>query len=221
VISTSAQADTISWTFSEIVNIGGAQAETGTGFLDNSGTLEVAENSGGIALTFDGIAFAAGSFSYGASAAAFHADAPLTDTATFGTINNDPIFGLTEIGSAAGGFGVNIVDGQDYRVQLIIMDGRGNQVNRSIEIDGLATDHSLGVPRSWGNALLATGTFTGDATGSQTFTNVLFNNGSPRNDSQINAFAVHSITAVPEPSSLALLGLMATGMIASRRRKSA
>lgn len=42
--SSATQAASIAWTFSEIVNIGGAQSETGTGFLANTGDLVFAEN---------------------------------------------------------------------------------------------------------------------------------------------------------------------------------
>lgn len=135
-----ALAASISWSFSEIVNIGGAQSETGTGFLASDGDLVFAENSGGVALTHDGIDFAAGTFSLGSEASAFHADAPLTDTATFGGPNGPPV--VVTIGAGAGELGgVALVPGQEYRLQLIIMDGRGNQAGRSIEIDGNSTDH--------------------------------------------------------------------------------
>lgn len=206
-------AATINWTFSEIVNIGGAQSETGTGFLVPAGDLAFAENSGGGALTHDSIDFAAGSFSLGGEASPFHASAPLTGTATFGTNGNSGPPVVVTIGSGAGELGgVDLTPGQDYRLQLIIMDGRGNQAGRSIEIDGFATDHALGVSgQTWGNALLATGIFTADGP-TQSYESRL----TGRPDTQINAVSLH---AIPEPASLALLAL--SGLVLVRRRRSA
>ena len=215
VLATTSSAATISWSLSEIVNIGTAQSETGTGFLASDGTLLFAENFGGSALTFDGIAFDAGVFSLGGTAAAFHAAAPLTDPGTFG--GSDPAGVLSTIGSGAGHIGesqgATLVLGETYRVQLIVMDGRGNQSGRSYQIDGIDTDHALGTSGStWGNALLATGTFVADGP-SQDFRTKL----GPRDDTQFNAIAVHQIAAVPEPSS-ALFALAGFGLAFRRRR---
>ncbi|MFW2386332.1 MAG: hypothetical protein ACN4GG_10950, partial [Akkermansiaceae bacterium] len=214
-------AATIAWNFTEIVNTGGAQDNMGTGFLASDGTLVVAENSGGAAITFDGIAFAAGSFSLGGTSPnAFHSSDPILDSATYGTNGTtSPSADGTDIslgddsGAGAGtltDIPVTLTVGQTYRLQLVLADGRGNQAGRSVEIDGNATDHALGVSGStWGNSLLATGTFVADDT-FQLLNINLINNGSPRGDGQINAFALHNTTpAVPEPSSalLALVGL--------------
>ena len=210
-----APAATISWTLSEIVNIGGAQSETGTGFLATDGTLLFAENFGGSAVTHDGIDFDAGVFTLGGTADAFHSSAPLADTGTFG--GNDPAGVLATIGSGVGNIGetqsATLTVGEIYRIQLIVMDGRGNQAGRSYQIYGIDTDHALGVSGStWGNALLATGTFVADGP-SQDFRSKL----GPRDDTQFNAIAVHQIAAVPEPSA-ALLALAGLGLALRRRR---
>lgn len=160
----------------------------------------------------DGIPFADGAFTLGGTADAFHAEAPLTDTATFGDNGGSGPPVVVTIGAGAGELGgVALTPGQEYRLQLIIMDGRGNQAGRSIEIDGNSTDHALGVSGStWGNALLATGSFVADGP-TQTYESRL----TGRPDTQLNAVALH---AVPEPSSLILAGLAGLGLVALGRK---
>lgn len=213
----SSSAATIAWNFTEIVNTGVAQADMGTGFLASDGTLLIAENSGGVATTFDGISFAAGAFSLGGTSGnAFHAADPILDSGTYGTNGNGTAAAGTDLAIGDDGNASSTTDipatlavGETYRIQLVLADGRGNQSGRSVEIDGNATDHALGTAgSSWGNSLLATGTFVADDT-FQTLNINLFSNGNARGDSQINAFALHNIDAIPEPSSifLSLVGL--------------
>jgi len=182
----------INWTLSEIVNTGSAQRNTGTGFLDASGTLVWAENFGGDALTHDDIDFAAGVFELpGGVQNVFHASAPLTDTATFGGVTPQ----VTTIGSGEGELGgVDLVPGTSYRIQLIVMDGRNGQFGRRFFIDGIEGDHAMGIDSvTWGNALLCTGTFIATGT-TQSFTSQVAGSGT---GTQFNAGALQIIEDLP------------------------
>ncbi|MBK1833224.1 PEP-CTERM sorting domain-containing protein [Roseibacillus ishigakijimensis] len=204
----------ISWNFGYISNTsnGTTNDTLGTGFLDSSNVL-YAENFGGDALTFDGINFAAGTFSYGGVFTGFHdlEDSPLSATGTFGG-NSDTSRTIT-IG-AGQDLNVTLVDGQQYKVQLIVMDGRSGQSGREIYIDNNLTDHAVGSSGNWGETLLAVGTFTANG-GSESFTTHLRNNGSDRPDGQVNAIV---ISQIPEPSSALLLALGGLALTTRRNR---
>lgn len=223
VLPMASSAATIIWQFETIVNTGASKANMGTGYLATDGTLLLAENSGGAATTFDTISFAAGSYSLGGTSGnAFHASDPILDSGTYGTNGNgtnatgvDVSIGDDANASTANDIGVTLISGQKYRIQIIAADGRGNATTRSIEFGGNAADHATGVSGShWGDSLLATGTFTADAT-YQVFNSQLFQDGSARNDTQFNAIIIHQ---VPEPSSVALLGLGGLALILRRRK---
>ncbi|MDA7535429.1 PEP-CTERM sorting domain-containing protein [bacterium] len=207
-------AATISWNFSEIVNTGGAQNTTGTGFLATSGTFLYAENTGGAAASLDGISFGAGTILFGGGQVytGFHAAIatnPITGSGAYGNA------GVENVTLGTGGVSAALISGQEYRVQAIVMDGRGDQADRTFEVDGLATDHALGISGStWGNALLATGTFVADSA-TQTFSLDAKTNTGASTDAQLNGLVLHS---VPEPSSSVLLGLAGLALAARRRR---
>lgn len=224
-IPATGSAAVVAWSFTNIINTGGAKGTMGTGFLAADGTLLFAENSGGVATTIDTIPFAAGSYSVGSTnGTAFHASDPILDSGTWGangngtnatgvdvSIGNDSDVG----GTTTNDIPVTLTVGQTYRIQIVAADGRGNQAGRSHSFGGLATDHALGISgSSWGDSLLATGTFVADDT-FQVFNSQMFGGGNPRNDTQFNAIAIH---AIPEPSSAMLFGLGGLALILRRRK---
>lgn len=220
--ASAASAATIAWNFSEIVNTPnpGLQDTTGTGFLTTAGTFIYAENTGGGATSLDGIAFGAGTITFAGTgsgtAAVFHNNsttAPITNTAAFGGVGS----GAQSVTLGNGGVGGALQIGATYSVQLIVMDGRGAFAGRTFEVDGNATDHTLGTSGvTWGNALLATGTFVADAD-SQAFTLEVLDGGTSQG-AHLNALVLHQTAAAPEPSSTALLGLGGLALILRRKK---
>ncbi|MGB0767157.1 MAG: PEP-CTERM sorting domain-containing protein [Phycisphaeraceae bacterium] len=205
----SASAATITWTSAPFVNEGVNEGTMGTGQFDTSGTLLYAENTGGGATTYDGIAYSAGAISFpGGNANVFHDVNAVSGTGTFGNSGADTV----TLGTGGVGPALNI--GTEYRVEVLIMDGRAGAANRNVQVDGVDRgSHANGISGiTWGDGLLVTGTFTADAA-TQTFT-VEVLDGTTSAGGQINALL---LTEVPEPGSLALLGLGSL-LIARRRR---
>ena len=212
VILGSANAATISWTGVTATTLSTNSGRLNIGLFDKTGTLIRAENSGGSATTFDGIAFTSGVTSFGSTADnTFHADLSiLSRSATFRTI-----------GSGIAGL-VNLTIGNTYRVQALLFDGRGgNPPNgRSVAFDGINLgSYANGVTGStWGSGLLVTGTFVADNERQQ-YTVEIFNADDTSAGGQLNAFTLYqTAAAVPEPSSVALLGLGGLALILRRRK---
>jgi hypothetical protein len=112
-----------------------------------------------------------------------------------------------------------LTSGHTYRIQALVFDGRGDAgiPGRTVQFDGVDQgQYANGVDGvTWGDGLLVTGTFTADAA-TQDFTNEGFQ-GANSTGAQLNALLVHT-TAVPEPSSAALLGLGGLALILRRRK---
>ena len=210
---TAANAASIVWSSGPASTSGGFGEVLDTGLFNTTGTQILAQNVGGAAVTFDTINFASGTGTFTGTAGAgdfsgFHQagqtlsqDGSFTDAGTAGTFN---ITGLT--------------DGNTYRVQALVFDGRGPTAGRTVSFDGFDQGaYANGVDGvTWGSGLLVTGTFVADAA-TQNFTVEGFN-GATSTGAQLNAVTVFETTAVPEPSSTALLGLGGLALIMRRRK---
>ncbi len=188
-VAVAADAAVITWSSSAFENIGILQRETGTNQFNTSGTQIYAGNSGGSALAFDGIDFAAGAVDFGETYSGYHSgDASgISDSGTYESSG-----GAKTVTLGAGGVGA-IVQGKTYRVQLLIMDGRAKFNGRFAEVDAVCQGYYAGgiVGATYGNGLLVTGTFTADAD-SQDFTIEVFD-GKTSKGGQLNALLLHGI----------------------------
>lgn len=210
LLAATAQAGTITWSSEAYENTGSTKEFMGTGQFDTSGTLILADNTGGGAMTFDGISFTAGAINFGNTASAFHYVGPST-TATW---NATP---ATVVTLGSGGVGT-LVEGAQYRVQLLLMDGRALANGRYLEVDGNYQGvYANGMTNvTYGDGLLVTGTFTADATLSQSFTLTVYESNGTAGGSQLNALLLYE---VPEPSAIVLLGTGLLGLLCYARRK--
>ncbi len=201
-----AQAATITWS-SEVYD---NTDYTGTGLFDTTGTLFYAENTGGGAVTHDGIAFGAGTIDFGGSAPVFYNNAfNLADTATYSStiVSAETV----TIGDGGNTGGTAFTVGQTYRIQLLVADWRSG--GKTLEVDGV--DQGVYSALSGGDLLLTTGTFTADST-TQSFTVAGFNPSGGNLGGQVNALVVQ---AIPEPSAYgAIAGFLALGWVMLRRR---
>lgn len=150
----------IAWSSETFTTHGPSDGQLDTGIIDKTGIQVLAENTGGSALTFDGINFAAGTISFGASFGGFFdSSSPLAASGTYGGDSSGATVSL-------GGLTI----GDQYRIQVLLFDGRSGAYGSSVKMD----DISMGVYGNglanvtWGSGLLITGTFTADAT-SQSF----------------------------------------------------
>jgi alpha-L-fucosidase len=166
-----------------------------TGLFVTTGTQILAENTGGAALTFDGIDFSAGTIGMGGgTASVFHDATANTSLAKDGAYGS----GGPATVSLAG-----LTDGNTYRVQLLIYDGRSNATiaGRNVKVDGVDQGvYANGTYNvTWGNGLLVTGTFVADAP-SQNFTIESFYQNTSKGG-QLNAILVHEfIPGAPDLS---------------------
>ena len=190
-----------------------------TGLFDQTGTLFLAENVGGGATPWDGINFTDGS--KGVGTVDFFGDDPgalsdgtnganaLTTVAQYGANDTTGTVSLT-----------GLTNGYTYRIQALVYDGRGTSVGRSVQFDSqnMGTFANGTVNVDWGAGLLVTGTFTATGT-TQDFTTAIFldNTYATNKGQNLNALTVYT-TAVPEPSSTALLGLGGLALIMRRRK---
>jgi hypothetical protein len=201
----SIQAATIAWSSTLYTTTGFQLAVLDTGIIATTGTQIFAENSGGSALTFDGISFAAGGITFGSNnATAFYSSAATAAFAPSATY-----------GGGAGGVTVPLTGltlGDIYRVQVLLFDGRTGAEGSYVRMD----DQNMGVygngsPGNWGPGLLVTGTFTADAN-TQNF-NLKGNYAGGGVNNMMNGILLHK---VPEPSAALLGGL---GLLALLRRR--
>lgn len=218
VIPGSLSAATIAWTDSVYTNTGATKNVLGVDQFDQSGELEYAINMGGAAFTFSNtvdpdIAFTASNANFDASA--------LTGSAAVfysGNVGNNQLANTARY--AGGGEKTitmnNLTIGQTYRIQILLMDGRAAANGAYATFDSHTTGaFGNGVSGvTWGDSLLVTGTFTADST-SQSFQHRSFYSPSNPSGGQMNAVLLY---AIPEPSSMALLGLAGVAMLIRRKR---
>jgi hypothetical protein len=203
-----AHAATISWSNQPYTVNGGSGQNLDTGIFQTDGTLLLADNTGSTNnITFNGIAFTAGTINFGNNYGGFHASTTPEQPSTTGTwaygIGTVSLTGLTA--------------GNSYRVQALIYDGRGGQNGRTVEFDGIDQGvYAHGIANTtWGDGMLVTGTFVADAA-TQDFTIEVFETDGTGVGGQLNALLVHE---VPEPSSATLFGGLACLALLRRRRK--
>lgn len=211
-----ANAATIAWS-GAVYTVSGSFGQTlNTGQFNQTGTQILAQNIGGGALSFDGISFSAGTIGNmgtgGGTASVFHENVPTSNTllarqGAWGGNGNAGTVNLT---------GLTI--GYTYRIQALVYDGRGDVgiPGRTVTFDSTNLgQYAFGVSGvTWGNGLLATGTFVATAV-TQSFTNEAFTSGGASRGGQLNALTLYQ-TAVPEPSAALLGGL---GMLVLLRRR--
>lgn len=211
-----ADAASIAWS-GAIFTVSGSFGQTlNTGQFNQTGTLIRAENVGGGALSFDGINWSAGTIGNmgagGGTYSGFHENIPTANT----LLARDGAYGGN--GNAGTVTLTGLTIGYTYRIQALVYDGRGDTgiPGRTVAFDGTNLgQYAFGVSGvTWGNGLLATGTFVADAT-TQSFTNEAFTSGGASRGGQLNALTLYQ-TAVPEPSAALLGGL---GMLALLRRR--
>lgn len=208
----SARAATIAWSSSAFTVSGSFGQTLNTGQFLTTGTQILAENTGGGALSFDGINFSAGTIGMGANSfSGFHENVPTANT----LLARDGSYGNNGVASTVNLTG--LTTGYTYRIQALVYDGRGDVgiPGRTVKFDGINQgQYANGVYNvTWGNGLLVTGTFVADAA-VQSFTIEAFL-GTSSKGGQLNAITLYQ-TAVPETSA-ALLGSI--GMLALIRRR--
>ena len=172
-----------------------------SGLFKTSGALIRAENCGGGALAFDGMAFSAGSTSFGNTFGGYHAGTQLSNSGTYGSDGSPGTVVLT-----------GLTSGTVYRVQALVYDGRGDSwaAGRTVKFDG--TDQGQfahGVNNlTWGPGLLVTGMFTANAS-TQPFTIEVFKDGASKGG-QLNALTLYDLNEVA-PKSVSVSSPVAAG----------
>lgn len=221
LLSLSAGAATISWSDTSYINTGSNKNILGVDQFDQSGSLVYAINVGGSAFTFNNavdpdIDFVASHADFNSSAFGLGYTGFYASTAA--SANN--ALGLSgRYSSDLTGETVtmnNLTIGQQYRIQVLLVDGRGGQNGRYGVFDSYTTGvYGNGTTNvTWGDSLLVTGTFTADNTSQSFYLDTKNGNGSSAGG-QINGVLLH---AIPEPSSTALLGLAGVAMLIRRKR---
>ena len=201
----------------------------------NGVTFTAAETGTAVAgVTGESITFNAGGNNQGA----FGNGGFTGDDAALGALVGGGSFNITTV--TLGGLTV----GDDYLIQTFTQDGRSSRDAgqsaysngtdgltdaTAVDLDSITELNSLVGDPVVRIGSFTTGTFTADAT-SLTFSVFGDGNGSTTTDgaagfatgnsqASINAIQLRNVTAVPEPSSLAVIGMMAMGLISRRRRK--
>lgn len=208
----SAHAATIAWSGSAFLTNGTSPWALVTGQFDTTGTQILAENSGGGAVSFDGINFTAPTIGFGNTFSGYHSGSPVTLASTGTWSNSAGTVNLT-----------GLTSGYTYRIQALVIDGRASDgiqtiTGRTVLFDGtnqgVFANGIFGV--TWGDGLLVTGTFVADAS-TQSFTIQTRNPANTLNTGgQLNALTLYQ-TAIPEPSTALLGGLGLLALLLRRR----
>lgn len=201
ILLSSVSAATISWSSSPYRVEGLSGDQLNTGVFNKSGTLLLAENSGGAATIFDGINFDAGKTTFsGGNIGVFHHREDSPHLSTFGTYG--------ELGSSDTVTLSGLTIGHTYRIQALVYDGRTEIgiPGRTVSFDGVDQgQYANGIANiSWGSGLLVTGTFIADDV-KQDFTIETFA-GSRSMGGQLNALLLHNTTTAANSASLLSIG---------------
>lgn len=197
--SLSLQAAPVVWSATPFTTHGASSGLLDTGVIANNGTLVTAQNSGGAATMFDGIAFAAGTVGFGASYNGFFDYAsPLAATGTYS-------------GAAAGATVplTGLSPGHLYRIQVLVFDGRGGANGSYLKMD----DQNMGVyghgvsSVTWGSGMLVTGFFTADVSTQSFNLKGYYANNTPNN--LMNGLLLHDLGEVAVPTCLVDVGASA------------
>ena len=204
----SAHAATISWSSSAFLTDNTSPWAMVTGQFNTTGTQILAENSGGGAVSFDGINFTAPTVGFDGVFGGFHSGAPVTlaSTGTYMDANAAGTVNLT-----------GLTSGYTYRIQALVIDGRPTFNGRTVLFDGVNQGvYANGISGvTWGDGILATGTFVADASTQSFAISAKEAGGVLPAGGQLNALTLYQ-TAIPEPSAALLGGL---GMLALLRRR--
>ena len=227
-----ASASTVTW--GSAANIAGATD------VSTVGTLVVANEFGGTsptAQTVNGVTFSP--FPLTNSASATQGIVTLSAPVTGDTVNlnSNTNFGPSNFSASydamlRGGGAINSSNGLDpmdltvasltpgaqYLVEIWVNDSRGYAVSRQETLSGSSSDSAV-IDYLTPPGQFITGTFIADNTGSQTISMTPVDQasyGPTQADAQINAF---QLRAVPEPATVALLGVGAAGLLLATRKR--
>lgn len=173
------------------------------GVFSTEGSLVVAENIGGAATSFDGIPFAEGTTELSAG----------TFVGYYNGNAGNELFNSGSFGAATT-LDLDVVVGQAYLVELVFADARaGFSEGKTITVD--TEDPAIyGISADPFPVRVFSGTFIADSPLQAISFTVTQSNGSP-GGSEFNGY---QLRAIPEPSSVALLGLFGLTLLGRRRR---
>jgi len=162
------------------------------GHVNTTGTLISAQNlGGGTAGTYGGVAFTAGTFSFGNNFTGYYNGNAGNNLAHTGTWNA----AAASLTLKQALIGQDLEIGRTYQVQLFIGDARtGDSVGRLVSLDGGTKVRYAFNSGAW-EILAATGTFVADAI-SQTISINTFNPAGAQRGAQLNGFQIR-VTSPP------------------------
>ena len=183
----------------------GSWAPHGSTLAVNGVTFQAFSDLPGLNSTFDN---STGTGSYAS---------PNTPDANYNTLLTAGAFGNNDTPYSFNWGGMT--SGDTYLVELWVNDGRNSTVNQRTETFTGGTSTSAFLDYGSGNSgpgQFIIGTFLADSSGSETIT---LTPGAAFPSPQLNLFEVRDITAVPEPSAMALMGSGLLTLVYCIRRK--
>lgn len=172
-------------------------------FAVASGNGTTTVSLGNTSLTSTGGGFLRGSNGFGAGTGISAAYGSLLDQAFFTSSNNSNVT-LTLSG---------LTIGNSYLVQFFVQDSRSFGAGATVTVNSGGNSATLdynNTEAAGGRGQFVTGTFTADAA-TQAFTFV------PTSNAIINGFQLRTTAVIPEPSSLALIGVAGAAALAVKR----